>query len=109
TSAPRHPSIRGPRGVVELVPPRRRGALSACYLDQSAMLYISESHGVGSTPLRLFAAPEVAKVRFTSGMITTSWIRVSFALIASSLRFAWSVSVRSEAMIASKSLLEYRL
>src|SRR5712691_2605361 len=36
------------------------------YLDQSAMLYISESHGLGSTPLRDLATPDVAKVRLMS-------------------------------------------
>ncbi len=34
------------------------------------MLYISESHGVGSTPFSTFDTAEVAKV-FTSGMVTT--------------------------------------
>src|SRR4029434_649538 len=97
---------RGAWWGVSTTPARR---LSARYLDQSAMLYISESHGVGSTPLRLFAAPEVANVRFTSGITTTSCRSRSFACVARVFRLAWSVSVRSWATMLSKSLLEYRL
>src|SRR5713101_5586704 len=69
-------------------PPRHRRTPGACYLDQSAMFHISESHGVGSTPLRLLATPEVENVRLTSGMITTSLIRRSLAWIARALRLA---------------------
>jgi len=72
------------------------------------MLYISESHGVGSTPLRVFETPEVAKVRFTIGITATCWISRSLAWVASVLRLFWSVSFLRFAMIASKSLLQKR-
>ena len=70
------------------------------------MLYISESHGDGSTPLRLLAMPEVAKVRLMSGITATSLINRSLAWIASWFRLLASVSLRSWSTMESKSLFE---
>src|SRR5262249_13548207 len=103
TSAP-HPGTKG-GGAVEVIH-RATYPSTPGYLDQSAMLYISESQGVGSTPLRVFDLPEVAKVRLTSGMTTTCCRSMSLILTARSLRLAWSTSVLSDEMSASRSLLQ---
>src|SRR5207302_1449880 len=76
------------------------------YFVQSAMLYISESHGDGSTPLSDFAIPDVTALRWIRGMTATSWIKRSFAWIASCVRLVVSASTRSCAISASKSLFE---
>src|SRR2546423_5215451 len=98
-----------PSPVISRPPPAGSAAdYRHVYLVQSATLYISESHGDGSTPLRVLLAPLVTAVRWISGITATSWIRKSFACRAMSARLAGSVSVPSAATSASKSLFEYR-
>src|SRR6266571_9396288 len=48
-------------------------------LYQSAMFHISESHGLRFVPCRDLLFPEATWKRFTSGMTTTSLIRMSLA------------------------------
>src|SRR2546423_323544 len=63
-----------PSLVIQRPPPARSAAdyIDKDHLVQSAMLYISESQGDGSTPFRDFAIPLVTAARWTSGMTATS-------------------------------------
>src|SRR5437899_5059577 len=70
-------------------------------LYQSAMFHISESHGFRFVPWRALLLPDATWKRFTSGMTTTSLIRMSFAWIPSAASFAGSVVVRIWSTIAS--------
>jgi len=66
------------------------------------MAYISESQPVGTTLFKVLDIPEVTCVRVTTGMITTSKMRMSFACLNSEARLAGSFSERRLSMIVSK-------
>src|SRR5579859_6063982 len=95
-----HPDGPAARWDRPIAPPRHRQSFG--YLYQSWMLYISESHPVGVSPLMVLLMADVTWVRVTIGMITTLRIRLSFAFLMRSARLAGSVSLRSWSMYPSK-------